>query len=151
MKLINTSSLSANPFNSSFHRAKVIPLEYPSCCTEIFCLGRLSLLWTFAQKQQIFVRAFFSFAFAGVLRLLSSSTPYLGRRRQMPTQGPDYHLISWCQSLLPFCLPFSTFQNLLRFVFIWVQCFQLYLMEWIDKSTSSISFWKEAPKFTFNL
>ena len=32
-----------------------------------------------------------------------------------------------------------------------VQYFQLYLMEWIDKSTSSISFRKEAPKFTFNL
>ena len=32
-----------------------------------------------------------------------------------------------------------------------VQYFQLYLMEGIDKSTSSVSFWKEAPKFTFNL
>ena len=58
VKFINTSSLSANPFNRGFHRAKVFSLEYSSCRIEVFCSVRLPLFWTFAQRQQTFVRAF---------------------------------------------------------------------------------------------
>lgn len=111
---------------------------------EVFCSVRLPLFWNFAQRQQTFVRAFL-LVFVGVLRLLSSSAPSLGHRRQKPTQGPDHHVISRVKFPSHSAFLSLPFRIILGLFYYSVQYFQWYLMAGIHKSTFILSFWKRKP------
>lgn len=118
---------------------------------EVFCSVRLPLFWTFAQRQQTFVRAFL-FVFVGVLRLLSSSAPSLGHRRQKPTQGPDHHVISRVKFPSHSAFVSLPFRIILGLFYYKCPVFSVVLNgRNPQKYIYSIFLEKEAPKFTFNV